>query len=159
MKKLILIASMLVVIVAQVFVISRFFIDRFSIVLGGDKVKFLVSDFDLSTAREDTYIKINLAKEISGEGEYGILRVNDGFVELDRVALEKPNFGMYVKSSEKGYFKFPVDKYYIKSLSKKHEELEVTENTKAYIVVKIKDGEIQVVDFMIDGVPVEEYIK
>jgi hypothetical protein len=75
------------------------------------------------------------------------------------VAVEKPNFRMYIKSSETGYFKFPVDKYYIKSLGKTHKELEVDENAKAYIVVKIKDGAAEVTDFMIDGVPVEEYIK
>ena len=159
MKKLILIASMVVVILAQSFVLSRFFIDRASIFFGGEKVKFLVSDFDLSSAREDRYININLAKEISGEGEYAILKENEGFVELDTVAVEKPNFRMYIKSSETGYFKFPVDKYYIKSLGKTHKELEVDENAKAYIVVKIKDGAAEVTDFMIDGVPVEEYIK
>ena len=54
---------MVVVILAQSFVLSRFFIDRASIFLGGEKVKFLVSDFDLSSAREDRYININLAKQ------------------------------------------------------------------------------------------------
>lgn len=159
MKKLILIISMVIVVIAQVFVLSHFFIEKYSVILGGEKLKFLVSDFDLTSAREDGYVKINLVKDITGEGRYGVLREKDGFVELDSVVVEKPNFGMYIKSSENKYFKFPFDKYYIKSLDNTYKDLVVTDDTKAYIVVMIKDGEAQIVDFMIDGVKVEEYIK
>lgn len=159
MKKLILIISMVIVAIAQVFVLSHFFINKYSVILGGEKLKFLVSDFDLTNAKEDGYVEINLKKKITGEGKYGVLKEKDGFVELDSVVIEKPNFGMYVKSSDAKYFKFPFDKYYIKTLDDTYKDLVVTDDTKAYIVVMIKDGESQVVDFMIDGVKVEEYIK
>ena len=93
MKKIILIISMALVILIQVFVLAQYFVNRYSIVLGGDKFRFLVSDLDLRHARDDGYIDIELKKEIGGKGDYGIIHIDEnGFAEFDHVALQKPNF-------------------------------------------------------------------
>ena len=47
MKKIILIASMAIVILVQSFTIVNLFINRYDVILGGDKFKFLVEDLDL----------------------------------------------------------------------------------------------------------------
>ncbi|MBE5812098.1 MAG: hypothetical protein E7314_00395 [Clostridiales bacterium] len=160
MKKIILIASMAVVILAQVFVLGHFFIDRYSIVLGGDKFKFLVHDLDLSKAKDKGYIDFKLKKNIVGQGEYGILRIDEeGFAELSNVVLQMPNFGAYILNSENGYFKFPYSRYYLNDVIEYDEKLALTKDYKAYINVRIKEGKVELMDLIVDGEKIESYIE
>lgn len=159
MKKLILIASMAVVILAQVFVLGHFFVNRYSIVLGGDKFKFLVTDLDLSNAKKKGYIEFELKKKVSGQGEYGIIHEDNGFAVLDRVAVGQPTFEAYLKNSENGYFKFPYDRYYLKAVIDDDEKLILPINNEAYINVRIKEGKVELMDLMINGENIESYIE
>lgn len=160
MKKIILLISTSVVIIAQIFVLAQFFVNRYSIVLGGDKLKFLVSQVDLTCAREDGYIDIELKERIGGKGDYGIIHIDEnGFAELERVATTKPSFGMYIKSSLDGYFYFPLEKYYIDLDIEYDDSLVLPQDYKAYINVRIKEGKIELMDMLIDGEPVEKYCK
>lgn len=160
MKKIILLASMAVIIIAQSFVIGHFFVDKYDIILGGDTFKFLVTDIDLENAREKGYIEINLAKNVEGEGNYGVLKIDEnGFAELSSVALEKPAFGAYIESGSDKEYKFPFDKYYIDRFIGKSKKAVFTEKSIAYITVRIKEGKAELVKMLIDGEEVERYCK
>lgn len=160
MKKIILIASMAIVILAQVFVLGNFFVNRYSIVLGGDKFKFLVCNLDLSKAKEKGYIDFKLSKIISGKGDYGIFKIDDnGYAELDSVAILKPEYGAYIKNSENGYFEFPCSRYYLNDIIKYEEELVLPKEYNAYIKVRIKEGKLELMNLIVDDENVESYIK
>lgn len=160
MKKIILIASMIVVILAQVFVIGQLFVNRYSIVLGGDKFKFLVEDLDLSKAKEKGYIDFELKKKISGQGDYGVLKIDEnGYAELNSVVLQAPSFGAYIINSENGYFSFPYDRYYLNDIIDYDEKLVLPKEYKAHINVRIKEGKVELMDLIVDGEKVESYIE
>jgi len=160
MKKIILIASMAIVILAQVFAIGQFFVNRYDIVLGGDKFKILVQDLDLSKAKEKGYIDFELKKKITGKGEYGILRIDaNGYAELSSVVVQMPNFGAYIKNSENGYFKFPYNRYFLNDIISDDQKLVLPKDYNAYINVRIKEGKVQIMDLIVDGEKIESYIE
>lgn len=158
MKKIILLASMAIVIIAQCFVIGHFFVDKYDIILGGDTFKFLVTDMDLDNARKKGYIEINLVKNVEGIGNYGVLRIDEnGFAELSSVALERPTFGAYIESGSEGKYKFPFDKYYIDQFIGKSKKAVLTKESVSYITVRIKEGKAELLKMLIDGEEVERY--
>lgn len=160
MKKIILIASMALVILAQVFVLGNFFVSRYSIVLGGDKFKFLVEDLDLSKAKEKGYIDFELKKKISGQGGYGVLKIDEnGYAELNSVMVQAPSFGAYIINSENGYFEFPYSRYYLNDIIDYDEKLVLPENYNAYIKVRIKEGKVELMNLIVDGENIESYIQ
>lgn len=160
MKKIILISSFAVVMLLQIFIMGQFFFNRYNIIFNGDKFRMLVSDLDLTGARDDGYIEVELKKRIGGLGKYGIINIDENeFAELSKVALEKPNFGAYIASSIDNYFYFPIEKYYIDNSIEYDKDLTITENSNIYLVVIIKDGKIEPIDLLIDGNKVEKYIR
>lgn len=160
MKKIILLASMVVVIVAQVFLLGQFFVNRYDIILGGDTFKFLVDDVDFGNAREKGYIEINLRKNVSGIGNYGIINIDEnGFAELANVAVQKPNYGAYIESVGDTIYEFPFDKYYINPFIGYSKKLTLPEDYNSYIVVRIKDAKAELLRMMIDDKEVEKYCK
>ena len=159
MKKIILTVSMILVIILQIAVLTHFFIDRYSVILNGDKFRFLITDVELENARETGYIEVKLKKTASGKGEYGIIHIDDeGFAELSCIAIEKPKFGAYVKSSTEGIFTFPIDRYYINTNLRYWSTGTLTENDKPYIVVRDNDGLLEIVDCMVGDYKIEKYI-
>ncbi len=160
MKKIILIASMIVVIIAQVFVLGHYFVNRYSIILGGEKFKFQVTDLDITNAKQKGYVDFELNKKISGQGDYGVLRITEeGFAELSTVVVQQPSFGAYLQYSENGYFYFPYSRYYLKNIIDYEENLKLPKNYKAYINVRVKDGKLELMDLVVDGEKIENYIK
>lgn len=160
MKKIILLISTIILILAQGFVLIRFFINKYDVILGGDTFKFLVEDIDFENAREKGYIDINLVKNVSGTGNYGIMNIDkNGFAELSNVAIQKPNYGAYIESIGEEEFVFPFDKYYINPFIGPSKKLVLPEKYNAYIQVRIKDGEAELLKLMIDDKNVEKYCK
>ena len=150
---------MLIVIIAQVFVIGKLFIDRYDIILGGDKFKFIVEDLDLSDAKSKGVIGFDLKRDVSGQGEYGIIKIDEaGFAEMNNVVLQSPNFGAYIKNSQDGYFQFPYCKYYLNDIIDEGEELVLPKEYKAYINVRIKEGKVELMDLVVNGEKIESYI-
>ena len=161
MKKIILIASMAIVILAQAFVLIHFSVDRYDIVLNGDKFKFLVTNLDLTNARQKGYIGFELNKKIGGKGDYGIIHIDErGFAELQKVAVQVPSFGAYVKCSKDGYFYFPYEKYYLKKdIVDFEQRLILPKDYEAYIKVRIKEGKVELMDLIVNGKTIESYIE
>ena len=160
MKKIILLASMIVVILAQVFIIGQFFANRYSIVLGGDKFKMLVTDLDLTKAKDKGYIEFELNKKITGNGDYGVLKIDDrGFAELASVAVQMPSFGAYILNSGNEYFEFPYTKYYLKDIIDYDKNIILPKDNEAYINIRIKEGKVELMDLIVNGENIENYIK
>lgn len=159
MKKIILLASMAVVIFAQAFFLIQFGINKYDVILGGDTFKFLISDLDLENAREKGYIEIKLNKNVTGEGNYAVLKIENGFAELSNPVMEKPVFGAYIESSSKDEYTFPFERYYINHNIGRSKKVEITEESVAYITLRIKDGKAELLQMLIDGNPVEKYCK
>lgn len=160
MKKIILLASMAIVIIAQVFVLSQFFVDKFDIILGGDTFKFLISDVDIENARERGYIDIKLNKTTEGEGNFATLRIDEnGYAELDNVVIEKPTFGAYIENGAQGEYVFPFEKYYLNLLIPHSKRAVFTDESVTYIVVRIKEGKAELLRLMIDDKEVEKYCE
>lgn len=160
MKRIILIASMAIVILAQIFAIGQFFVNRYDIVLGGDKFKFKVEILDFSKAKDKGYIDFDLKKKISEKGEYGILKIDeDGYAELSAVAVELPKYGAYILNSENGYFEFPYSRYYLNDIIDYKEKLILPENYNAYIKVRIKEGKVELMNLVVNGENIESYIE
>lgn len=160
MKKIILTASMAIVILAQIFAIGCLFINRYDIVLGGDKFKFLVEDLDLSKAKEKGYIDFELKKKISGQGDYGVLKIDgNGYAELNSVMVQAPSFGAYIINSENGYFEFPYSRYYLNDIIDYEENLLLPKEYNACIKVRIKEGKVELMNLVVNGENIESYIK
>jgi len=160
MKKIIMMASMIVVILAQVFVLGQFFINKYDVILGGDTFKFLLEDVNLNNARLKGYVEINLTKTVTGEGNYATLRIDEnGFAELSNVVVQKPSFGGYIESGSDVMYTFPFEKYYINPNIAPSKKAEIKDDSVAYIIVRIKDGKAELLRMMIDDKVVEKYCK
>lgn len=160
MKKIIMLASMAVVILAQGFILGQFFVNRYDVILGGDTFKFLVSDVELENARERGYIDIKLSKNVTGEGNFATLKIDEnGFAELADVVIERPTFGAYIENGAKGEYIFPFQKYYIDLLIPHSKKAVFTDESVTYITVRIKDGKAELLKLMIDDKEVEKYCK
>lgn len=159
MKKIILLISTIVVIIAQVFVIGRFFINRYDIILNGDKIKFEVINLDISKAYKNGRVKFELAKKVSGLGDYGIIHEENGFAILDGVAVKEPSYGIYLNYSEDGYFYFPYDEYYLSEIIDFDENLNLPKDYKAYINVRLKGGKLELINLIVNDQEIEDYIQ
>jgi len=162
MKK-ILMAVLSALIIIQLFVPISGTIKKFNILKTGTEFKFKVLPVDPYDAFRGRYVSLNARQRSNGFGKYGVIALDkDGFAEIVSVSDSKPTSGHYVKSIERGWFKLPIDRYYMdEKLAPKAERLTQRReaDTEAYVTVRVKNGNLVVSGLYIDGTAIEDIIR
>jgi len=162
MKKL-LMKALFALIVIQLFVPISMIIGKYNILGTGEEFKFRVYPVDPYDPFRGRYVSLNVMRGISGNGKYGVIAVDeDGFASIVSVTDERPDFGHYVTSMERGRFTLPIDRYYMdEKFALRAERLTQQREggTEAYVTVRVKNGNLVVSGLFIDGVAIEDIIR
>ena len=135
--------------------------NKYDILKNGQEVKFHVVPIDPYDPFRGRYVAINVENFLTNyDGRYGIVEVDeDGFGRIYTVSKTKPKDKLYVKSKKKNFFNMPIDRYYMdEKLAPEADRLNFDENNKAYVVARIKNGNVVLSSLFVNDVPIEDYI-
>ena len=172
MKKYLL-GLLILTILIQLFVPAYFVFEKYDTLKTGVEYKFEVSLYDPYDAFRGRYVSIqtvtqrNLYERYDSSAlfqgsKYGLISVaEDGFAFIKSVTDVKPKTGDYVKSASSNYFNMPVESYYTdEDIAPQLEQflLYNRKEVKAYIILRVKDGNAVIQGLYVDGMRIEDYL-
>jgi len=158
-KRLVLLAFLCAL---QLLVPAGMIYNKYDILKNGAMVKFQVRPIDPYDPFRGRYVAVNVPLDITNySGRYGIVLVNEnGFGNVVKVTDEKPAGELYVKSLSPNYFRMPIERYYMdEKLAPEAERLPFDEENRAFVVARIKNGNVVLQGLYVNDVPIEEYLK
>lgn len=163
MKKFLL-PALIVIIIIQLFVPAYMIANRYYILNIGEEYKFRVNPIDPYDAFRGRYVSLYVRVNATNtNGKYGTIVVDgEGFATINKVLKNKPKNAAYVKSSQKDYFRLPIDRYYMEEKMAPKAESIVRRRVRdkdAYVTVRVKNGDLVISGLYIDAVPIEDIIK
>ncbi|MGJ8590915.1 MAG: GDYXXLXY domain-containing protein [Aquaticitalea sp.] len=183
MKSVHLFLLFIVVAIAQLFVPAQMIFNLERTIEEGTSYKFKTQPIDPSDPFKGKYIRLNF--EINSfattdtiwnrNDEIYISLKNDslGFAAVQRIDLEAPATGDYVKAKVDWYdfhektvnFTFPFDEFYMNEYKAYDAEIahrkaqRDSDVNNTYALVYVKDGEAVLEDVFIDDIPIAEYVE
>jgi uncharacterized membrane-anchored protein len=169
--------------IAQLFIPAKMVYDNHITETEGAVYKFKAEPVDPADPFRGRYITLNFEADTfaianfydEGEAVYALLGVSaDGFARIKNVTFTVPKSGDYIKVDKWSYYKYyktlnldlPFDRYYMEESKAPEAERLYNEYTRsqenklpAYGLVSVKEGNAVLKGVIINGVPVEEYVR